>query len=91
MFTPPLALALLATAALGCSPSRTDSATTPSRYLFVWAGPYGHDSMAGNMRRSSGTSDFLAVLDADPASSGYGKRLPRGTSEMPARWRITPN
>ncbi|HYW33102.1 MAG TPA: hypothetical protein VE869_16495, partial [Gemmatimonas sp.] len=48
------------------APSPGDRATsssgaTPGEYLFVWAG----DS-------SGASSDFLAVLDADPSSSTYG-------------------
>ena len=36
----------------------------PRHYLFVWAGDRAH---AGN--------DFLAVIDADPASDSYGRLL----------------
>lgn len=39
-------------------------ATMPGHYLFAWAGDVAHQ---GN--------DFLAVIDADPASPGYGHLL----------------
>jgi hypothetical protein len=40
--------------------------SAPSPYLFVWAGPNG---------ASAGGNDFIAVLDANPASRTYGKVL----------------
>ena len=51
----------------GCSdaPESSNSAvsTSPSRYLYVWAGT-GHDSTAG--------LDMITVLDANPSSKTYG-------------------
>ncbi len=47
--------------------ARASGATaTPSPYLYVWA---------GDLDAGEGDSDFLAVVDADPASSGYGTVL----------------
>jgi len=67
---------LAATVTVGCSTRQAHSSVTPARYLFIWAGPHGSDSAAGDLRhRNAGVSDFLAVLDADPASATYGKVL----------------
>jgi hypothetical protein len=49
-----------------------DPATGHASYLFLWAGDAGHEA-----------SDFLAVIDADPASPRYGAilaSLPTGQS-----------
>ena len=62
-------------AALGCSTKQPATPLTPSRYLFVWAGPHGADGMRDPTDPTHGTSDFLAVIDADPASSTYGNVL----------------
>ena len=61
-----------AIAALGCSPS--DDATRVPTYLFVWAGPHQADSAGHRAHRieGAGGNDFLAVIDADPASPKYG-------------------
>src|SRR2546428_6581440 len=67
---------LAATVTVGCSPRPAHSSVTPARSLFIWAGPHGSDSAAGDLHhRNAGVSDFLAVLDADPASATYGKVL----------------
>jgi len=61
---------------VGCSTKRPASSVTPAPYLFIWAGPHGSDSAGGDLHHSAaGVSDFLAVLDADPASVTYGKVL----------------
>ena len=52
---------LLAAIVIASTACRAEKATTPDEYLFVWAG----DS-AGK------ASDFLAVIDAAPASPTYG-------------------
>jgi hypothetical protein len=70
------AFGLLATvAALGCSIRQPDGAGMPSKYLFVWAGPHRADGMADSAHHTTGANDFLAVIDADPASNTYGKVL----------------
>ena len=54
---------------IGCSSCGT---TAPRSYLFLWAGDAAYKA-----------SDFLAVIDADPSSPGYGvvvASLPTGTS-----------
>lgn len=48
----------------GCSMGRDDVSFSPDRYLVVWAGDADRKQ-----------TDFLAVIDADPRSSGYGKLL----------------
>jgi hypothetical protein len=51
------------------------TATSQSSYLFVWAGGSG-----------TGASDFMATIDANPASRSYGRVLasvPTGTIGMP--------
>ena len=60
--------------ALGCA-TQQPAATAPSQYLFVWAGPHGHDTASAGLHHAPGANDFLAVLDADPASSTYGAVL----------------
>lgn len=68
-------LVALATAAtVGCSRRQPDAQSAPANYLFVWAGPHDTDSTAGHVHRD-GASDFVALLDADPASGTYGKVL----------------
>src|SRR6476620_6409148 len=48
----------------GCAAKESyNTAAAPSRYLYVWAGT-GHDSTRG--------VDMVTVLDANPASAGYG-------------------
>lgn len=71
------ALGLLAAATtLGCNAHRGDPPSAPAKYLFIWAGPHGADSAAGEMHHSTAdASDFLAVLDVDPESDTYGKVL----------------
>jgi hypothetical protein len=56
--------ALVLLVCFGCIPmqSRDHKTTAPEDYLFVWAGDAAHQ---GN--------DFLAVIDADPASASYGR------------------
>lgn len=61
-----LLLAALASTA-GCSTSEPARNPEPAPYLFVWAGPHMGDTAGGS------ASDFVAVLDADPASAGYGQ------------------
>lgn len=48
---------------IGCTEAKTEVSKAPSRYLYVWAG-MGHDSTPG--------IDMMTVLDANPASKGYG-------------------
>ena len=60
--------------ALACA-AQQPAATMPSRYLFVWAGPHGHDTASAGPHHATGANDFLAVLDADPASRTYGAVL----------------
>jgi hypothetical protein len=48
---------------IGCTEAKTEVSKAPSRYLYVWAG-MGHDSTRG--------IDMMTVLDANPASKGYG-------------------
>lgn len=67
---------LAATIPVGCTAKPPDSSVTPAKYLFIWAGPHRSDSAAGNLHHPAAAgSDFLAVLDADPASATYGKVL----------------
>ena len=66
---------LAATTTVGCSTKQPHSASAPAKYLFVWAGPHGADSAAGEVHGGAGASDFVAVIDADPASGTYGKVL----------------
>ncbi len=59
-----------------CSPTPRDSSVTPAQYLFIWAGPHGAASDAGDHQASApGAGNFLAVLDADTASATYGTVL----------------
>src|SRR4051794_31870314 len=58
--------AALLAAALACAPSVSWSASAGSSYLAVWSSDKGKDA------NRSGT-DFLAIIDADPRSSTYGK------------------
>jgi hypothetical protein len=62
----PVLLTLLAGLGLllHSTPSPSQAAAAKGHYLLVWAGDRAHK---GN--------DFLAVIDADPASSGYGHLL----------------
>jgi len=60
-----LAAAFLALAPLACQPAAEEAADTAPRassWLYVWAGA-----------ETPGDSDFLAVVDADPASARYGE------------------
>jgi len=59
-------------AALGCE-LQAPATSAPSKYLFVWAGPQEHDSSGAGAHHAASTDDFLAVVDADPASTTYGK------------------
>lgn len=58
-----LLIAILATYPL-VAPAQAQPPEKPNHYLFVWSGD---QENKGN--------DFLAVIDADPASPGYGKLL----------------
>ena len=51
-----------------CTPTEDAASTpeSPSPYLYVWA---------GDADAAEGDSDFLAVVDADPQSPGYGTIL----------------
>lgn len=49
-------------------------AATPEHYLFAWAG-----DTAGR------GDDFIAVIDADPDSPGYGKLIASAASGIPSR------
>ena len=59
-----IVLLLLCCCANGPLLARGQESTGPGHYLFVWAGDY---ALQGN--------DFLAVIDADPASASYGRLL----------------
>ncbi len=64
MKRPGRALLALLVVLLGCA-RNPGAAGHPARYLYVWAGTgMGH-----------GGSDFVAVVDADPASASYGRIL----------------
>ncbi len=88
---PCLALALL-TAVACATGDRASTAGAPSKYLYAWVG----DS-------AEKESDFLAVIDADPASTKYGSVLttfPTGVigtnphhteAEMPANGHLLAN
>jgi len=65
-------IALALTAALGCG-TRAPVSGSPSNYLFVWAGPQDHESLGARADHAANTDDFLAVVDADPASNTYGR------------------
>jgi hypothetical protein len=49
-----------------------ESTVTPGHYLFAWAGDVAHK---GN--------DFLAVIDADPASGAYGRLVTTLVTDQP--------
>ena len=73
--TPARRCALVATLAAAAACSGTARAPSPSRsYVFAWAGT---DDTTGK------ASDFLAVIDADPASPAYGRVV--ATAPVPAR------
>ncbi len=57
-----IVLLLLAGCVSGPALAQEQGSATPGHYLFVWAGDY---ALQGN--------DFLAVIDADPASATYGR------------------
>ncbi|MFQ5530278.1 MAG: hypothetical protein ACE5FP_08000 [Gemmatimonadota bacterium] len=66
-----LPAALLVLASCGTGPESaavavTDAPSSPSPYLYVWA---------GDADAAEGDTDFLAVVDADPESSTYGSVL----------------
>jgi len=67
---PALAVAAVLPFLLSCAPedreasAEPEAASTPSPYLFVWAGA-----------EEDVDSDFLAVIDADPESERYGEIL----------------
>ncbi len=73
----PLVLAMIATlaAAAGCSAKPDASRTAPPQYLFVWAGPHMSGMTTPDSAHAPPASDFIAVLDADSASSTYGRVL----------------
>jgi len=59
------AVALTAILGPGCAAAPPSSEAKPSRsYIYTWA---------GDDDRRAGDSDFLAVIDADPASSTYAR------------------
>lgn len=66
---------LLMMIVLACSTTQPDTASTPSEYLFVWGGPHGAEGHEAGVRGAPGASNFLAVIDADPASATYGEVL----------------
>ena len=55
------ALILLVLSALLAAPAAAQVAAKPGHYLFVWA-----------QDQDKKGKDFLTVIDADPASPGYG-------------------
>ena len=59
-----LASILLTSCMAGMTAQAADPVVAPGHYLFAWAGDVAHK---GN--------DFLAVIDADPASTSYGQLL----------------
>lgn len=72
----PVAFRLVSTlafaATLGCSNGESQAESSPSTYLYVWAGPHG-TSAAEQKGNEIGAENFLAVIDADPTSKTYGK------------------
>ncbi len=64
-----LALAAIAPSMLAQS---SGSGAGASPFLFVWTGPHMSHS-AGSGQAHDMASDFLTVLDADPASASYGR------------------
>ncbi len=58
------AMIMLFLSALLAAPAAAEVKAKPGHYLFVWA-----------QDRDKKDKDFLAVIDADPASPGYGKLL----------------
>jgi hypothetical protein len=66
-------LAIVALALTACAPPAAVQ-SAPARYLFVWAGPHtAHANPSDTAHHAA--SDFIAVLDADSASSTYGRVL----------------
>ena len=65
------ALALIFCAANMFAPAEAQKAAAPDDYLFVWAGDA---AKQGN--------DFLAVIDADPASPSYGQLVTTVVTEQ---------
>jgi len=57
-------LALIVCAVVLPASSREQQTKSPGHYMFAWAGDVEHK---GN--------DFLAVIDADPASESYGRLM----------------
>jgi len=72
-----LAIVCVLAASPSCASRAADQPTVTSPYLFVWAGA-----------EMVGESDFLAVIDADPASDRYGRivaSVPTGLKGMAHR------
>jgi hypothetical protein len=67
----PFALALIFCAVNIFAPAEAQKAAAPDDYLFVWAGDA---AKQGN--------DFLAVIDADPASPSYGQLVTTVVTEQ---------
>ena len=64
--------------------TREPAARAPASVLLVWAGPReSESSTAPSARDSSRGSDFIAVVDADPASRGYGTVLASASTGVP--------
>lgn len=63
---------LIASAMLALAPAQAGLAESAKRhYLFVWAGD-----------RDKAAKDFIAVIDADPASPGYGKLVASAGTDL---------
>ncbi|MFL5514858.1 MAG: hypothetical protein ACJ8DJ_01795 [Gemmatimonadales bacterium] len=79
------ALALSAIMGLGCAAAPPSAGAKPSRsYIYTWA---------GDDDRRAGDSDFLAVIDADPASPTYARVVAtapvRAVGTMPHHTELT--
>ena len=66
------AVMLVAVTTASCSRVTEQPAAAASPYLFVWAGPH-TDHAAPHDSSHATASDFIAVLDVDPASATYGR------------------
>jgi len=67
-----LAFALLFSIAHLSLESQEQEKKSTGHYMFAWTGDFGHE---GN--------DFLAVIDADPASASYGKLITTVVTDQP--------
>ena len=68
------AMLLALVTGLACGATKPEPAR-PASYLVVWAGPHMDESAPAAKRRPANPPDFVAVFDADPASTRYGALL----------------